>query len=149
MTVIQRSVGQHGMLAFVFSFMQWVCCYIRSIIDHVINAWFLKITKISNFKDNVQGLISQNTQIHLKMRFQKVLYGFLFPALYNTRYLKERYRISKKQKSWRSQIYIKLTRSNDDDSWKHPLNYFCLKCHIWWEINNLTLCWEFIAQWAF
>ena len=63
--------------------------------------------------------------------------------------LKERYRIGKKQKSWRSQFYIKLTRSNDDDSWKHPLKYFCMKCHIWWEINNLTLRLEFIAQWAF
>ena len=63
--------------------------------------------------------------------------------------LKERYRIGKKQKSWRSQIYIKLTRSNDDDSRKHPLKYFCLKCHIWWEINNLTSRLEFIAQWAF
>ena len=63
--------------------------------------------------------------------------------------LKEHYRIGKKQKLWRSQIYIKLTRSNDDDSWKHPLKYICLKCHIWWEINNLTLCLEFIAQWAF
>ena len=31
-------------------------------------------------------------------------------------HLKERYRIGKKQKSWRSQIYIKLTWSNDDDS---------------------------------
>ena len=63
--------------------------------------------------------------------------------------LKERYWIGKKTKSWRSQIYIKLIRSNDDDSRKHPLKYFCLKCHIWWEINNLTLHLEFIAQWAF
>ena len=46
------------------------------------------------------------------------------------------YRIGKKQKSWRSQINIKLTRSNDDDSWKHPLIYFCLKLHFWWEINK-------------
>ena len=30
-----------------------------------------------------------------------------------------------------SQIYIKLTWSNDD-----PLKCFCLKCHIWWEINQ-------------
>ena len=30
----------------------------------------------------------------------------------------------------RLQMYIKLTRSNDDDSRKHPLQYFCLKCHI-------------------
>ena len=51
-------------------------------------------------------------------------------------------------KETRSQIYIKLTQSNDD-SWKHPLKYFCLKCHIWWEINNLTSRLEFIAQWAF
>ena len=49
--------------------------------------------------------------------------------------IKERYRIGKKQKSWRSQIYIKLTRSNDD-SRKHPLKYFCLKFHTRWEINN-------------
>ena len=64
-------------------------------------------------------------------------------------FLKERFRIGKKQKPWRSQIYIKLTRSNDDDSWKHPLKYFSLKCHIWWEINNVTSHLEFIAQWAF
>ena len=63
--------------------------------------------------------------------------------------LKERYRIGKKQKSWRSQIYIKHTRSNDDDSWTHPLKYFRLKCHIWWEINNLTSRLELIAQWVF
>ena len=48
--------------------------------------------------------------------------------------LKEHYRICKKTKSWGSQIYIKLTRSDDDNSRKHPLKYFCLKCHIWWEI---------------
>ena len=35
---------------------------------------------------------------------------------YKNTTLKERYRIGKKQKSWRSQIYIKLTRSNDDDN---------------------------------
>ena len=66
--------------------------------------------------------------------------------------LKGGYRIGKKKprkKFLRSQIYIKLTRSNDDDSRKHPLKYFCLKCHIWWEINNLTSRLEFIAQWAF
>ena len=63
--------------------------------------------------------------------------------------LKERYRIGKKQKSWRSQIYIKLTQSNDDDSWKHPLKYICLKCHIWWEINSIISRLEFIAQRAF
>ena len=34
----------------------------------------------------------------------------------------------------RSQIYIKLTRSNDSS--KYPLKYFCLKCHIWWELNK-------------
>ena len=64
-------------------------------------------------------------------------------------YLKEHYRIGIKQKWWKSQLYIKLTRSNDDDSRKHPLKYVCLKCHTWWEINNLTLRLEFIAQWAF
>ena len=63
--------------------------------------------------------------------------------------LKESYRINKKQKSWRSQINIKLTRSNDDNSWKHSLKYFGQKCHIWWEINNLTSRLELIAQWAF
>ena len=63
--------------------------------------------------------------------------------------LKECYRIDKKQKSWRSQIYIKFTRSSDDDSWKHPMKYFCLKCHFWRKINNLTLQLEFIAHWAF
>ena len=63
--------------------------------------------------------------------------------------LKERYIIGMKQKSWRPQIYIKLTRSNDDDSRKHPLKYFCLKSRIWWEINNLISRLEFIAQWAF
>ena len=41
--------------------------------------------------------------------------------------LEERYRIGKKQKSWRWQIYIKLTRSKEDESRKHPLKYFCLK----------------------
>ena len=57
----------------------------------------------------------------------------------------QQYRTGKKQKSWRSQIYIKLTQSNeDDDSRKHPLKY-----HIWSEINNLTLRLEFIAHWAF
>ena len=61
--------------------------------------------------------------------------------------LTERYRIGKKQKLW-SQIYIKRTRSNDDESRKHPLKYFFLECHIWWEINNLTSRLEFIAQWA-
>ena len=65
------------------------------------------------------------------------------------RILKERYRIGKKQKSWRSHNYIKLSRSNDDDSLIHPLKYFCLKCHIWWEINNPTSRLELIAQWAF
>ena len=63
--------------------------------------------------------------------------------------LKERYRINKKQKSWRSQIYMKLTRSNDDNSRKHPLKYFRLKCHIWWDINNLILRLVLIAQWVF
>ena len=38
---------------------------------------------------------------------------------------------------------------NDDDSGKHPLKYFCLKFHIWWEINNLIPRLEFIAQWVF
>ena len=33
-----------------------------------------------------------------------------------------------------------------NDSWKHPVKCFCLKCHIWWEINNLTSRLEFIAQ---
>ena len=51
----------------------------------------------------------------------------------------ERYRIGKKTKSWSSQIYIKLTPSNDDDNRKHPLKYFCLKFHIWWEMCNLNL----------
>ena len=63
--------------------------------------------------------------------------------------LKEQYRIGKKQKLWRSHIYIKLTRSNDDDSRKHPLKYFCLKLHIWWETNSLISRLEFIAQGAF
>ena len=64
--------------------------------------------------------------------------------------LKKHYRIGKKKnKLRRLQIYIKLTRSNDDESWKHPLKYFWLKCQIWWEINNLTLRLEFIAQLAF
>ena len=43
---------------------------------------------------------------------------------------KEHYRTDKKKKTClRSQIYIKLTKSNDDDSEQHPLKYFCLKCH--------------------
>ena len=29
-----------------------------------------------------------------------------------------------------------------------PLKYFCLKFHIWWEINYLISCLEFIAQGA-
>jgi hypothetical protein len=66
--------------------------------------------------------------------------------IFNYLNLKECYRIGKKQKLWRSQIYIKLTRSNDDDSRKHPMKYFCLKCHIWWELNNLISHLEFIAQ---
>ena len=63
--------------------------------------------------------------------------------------LKERYRIGLKQNSWWSQIYIKLTSTNDDDSRKHTLKYFCLKWRSWWEINNLISRLEFIAQWAF
>ena len=51
--------------------------------------------------------------------------------LYLILILKERHRIGKKHKSWRSQIYIKITRPNDGDSRKHPLQW-----HIWWEINN-------------
>ena len=45
-------------------------------------------------------------------------------------------KLVKKLKLWRSQIYIKLTLSNNDDSRKHPLKYFCLKCHIHWKIKN-------------
>ena len=55
----------------------------------------------------------------------------------------------RKKTCLRTLIYIKLTRSNDDDSRKHPLKYFSLKFHIWREINNLILRLEFIAQWAF
>ena len=38
-----------------------------------------------------------------------------------------------KNKMVRSQIYIKLTRSNDDDDErkKHPLQDFCLKCYMY------------------
>ena len=46
------------------------------------------------------------------------------------------YRIGKKKSCLRSQIYIKLKLSNGDDSRKHPLKYFCLKCHILWEISK-------------
>ena len=49
-----------------------------------------------------------------------------FKNLVVTMMSKERYRIGNKQKPWRSQIYIKLTRSNNDDSRKYPLKYFCL-----------------------
>ena len=65
------------------------------------------------------------------------------------RWLKERYRVGKKQKSWRSQIYIKITRSNDVGSRNHPLKYFSLNFHIRQEINNLISRLEFIPQWAF
>ena len=85
--------------------------------------------------------------------FRLYFLGYTFKAillsLWERLCLKEHYRIGKKQKSWRSQIYIKLTRTKDDDSWKHPLKYFCLKCHIRWEINNLTSHLEVIAQWVF
>ena len=53
----------------------------------------------------------------------------LFMGISSWRSLKERYRIGKKQKSWRSHFYIQLRRSSDDDSRKHPLKYLCLKCH--------------------
>ena len=39
-------------------------------------------------------------------------------------------------KSWRSLMYRKRTRSNDDVKRKHPLKYFGLKCHMLWEINK-------------
>ena len=29
------------------------------------------------------------------------------------------------------------------------MKYYCLKCHICWEINNLISCLAFIGQWAF
>ena len=65
------------------------------------------------------------------------------PELTAKTMLKEWYRMGKKQELW------KLTRSNDADSWKHLLKYFCLKCHIWWQINNPSLGLEFITRWAF
>ena len=57
----------------------------------------------------------------------------MYNVLRNDSFLKGGYRIGKKKTRkiyFRSQIYIKLTLSNDDDSRKHPLKYFCLKCHI-------------------
>ena len=47
------------------------------------------------------------------------------------------------------QTMIKPTRSNDDDGRKVPLKYFCLKCRIWWEVNNLTLLSERFIQFLF
>ena len=66
-----------------------------------------------------------------------------------TRHLKECYRIGKKQKSLRSQIYIKFTQSNDDDVENIPGNISVWNVIIWWEIINLIPRLEFIAQWVF
>ena len=70
----------------------------------------------------------------------------------DVKFLKERYRVGKKRNreyhrftkslhclmmiSWRSQLYIKLTRSNDDGSRKHLLKYFSLKFHIIFMMRN-------------
>ena len=40
------------------------------------------------------------------------------------------------QNCLRSKIYINLRDLNYDDSRNVPLKYFCLKCHIWWEIKT-------------
>ena len=45
----------------------------------------------------------------------------------------------KKTNLW-SLIYIKLTWSNGHDNRK---TYFCLKCHIWWEINQTNFLFGF------
>ena len=50
--------------------------------------------------------------------------------------LKERYSIGKNKTCLRSQIYIKLTRSNDNDSRKHPLKFVCMKYIIFDEKVN-------------
>ena len=68
-------------------------------------------------------------QTLFKSNMQMAYWRLKITSFQVTSNLKERYRIGKKQKSWRPQIYIKLTQSNDDDSRKHPLKYFCLKCH--------------------
>ena len=46
------------------------------------------------------------------------------------------FRIGRKKTCLRSQIYTKITQSNDYDSRKHLLKYFSLKCHNWWEQNQ-------------
>ena len=62
-------------------------------------------------------------------------------------FIKERYRICKKQKSWRSQINIKLTRFNDEYSRKHAMKYYCLKCHIMcWEMNERFIPFFFVHR---
>ena len=58
--------------------------------------------------------------------------------------LKELHRIGKSK----NREDHRFTRYSDDDSRKRPLKYFCLKFHIWWEINNVISRLEFIAQWA-
>ena len=51
--------------------------------------------------------------------------------------LKEQYRMARKKIFSKITDLHKLTQFNDDDSRKHK--YFCLKCHIWWELNKTDL----------
>ena len=90
-------------------------------------------------------VVKQKWKINVHWSEKKASKQVEYFRIFNPK-LKERYRIGKKQKPWRSQIYIKLTWCNDDDSRKYPLKYFCLKFHIWCEINNLISRLEFIAQ---
>ena len=72
----------------------------------------MNVYKLSDKTSTVQGSNSQRV------------------SLGDIKNLKDSYRIGKKQKSGRSQVYIKLTQSNDVFSRKHLLKYFCLKFQI-------------------
>ena len=103
-------------------------CYGRKC--QAINYFFLKKRwRISNCHKYWIFILSNIHLIRCSKRMQKTL--------------KELYRIGKKHKSWRSQINIKLTRSNGDDSRKHPFKYFCLKFHLMRNKENNFAFWVY------
>ena len=83
---------------------------------------------INDYVDVVSVFLWMDLHIGVGDCFHFCALQYKKETTFNTN-LKERYRIGKKRKSWRSQIYIKLTQSNEDDSRKHPLKHFCLKLH--------------------
>ena len=74
-------------------------------------------------KKNGYKRFSKTNSADLRQRVPLTYSSFM--AFGKFRALKERYRIGKKQKSSRSEIYIKPTRSNDDDddSLKYSLKF--------------------------